>query len=32
MLDGEDEYYKSLSAVESPPEDDSFLSSPSSSS
>ncbi|NWH63691.1 MYO3B protein, partial [Geococcyx californianus] len=29
VLDGEDEYYKSLSAVESIPEDDSFLSSPS---
>ncbi|NXX88249.1 MYO3B protein, partial [Centropus bengalensis] len=29
VLDGEDEYYKSLSAVESVPEDDSFLSSPS---
>ncbi|XP_057279742.1 myosin-IIIb isoform X1 [Pezoporus wallicus] len=29
VLDGEDEYYKSLSAVESAPEDDSFLSSPS---
>lgn len=29
MLDSEDEYYKSLSAVESTPEDDSFLSSPS---
>ncbi|XP_009952413.1 PREDICTED: myosin-IIIb, partial [Leptosomus discolor] len=30
VLDGEDEYYKSLSAVDSIPEDDSFLSSPSS--
>ncbi|XP_066179441.1 myosin-IIIb [Sylvia atricapilla] len=29
VLDGEDEYYESLSAVESTPEDDSFLSSPS---
>ncbi|KAJ7415575.1 hypothetical protein WISP_77702 [Willisornis vidua] len=29
VLDGEDEYYESLSAVESAPEDDSFLSSPS---
>ncbi|XP_021255047.1 myosin-IIIb isoform X2 [Numida meleagris] len=29
VLDGEDEYYKSLSAVESIPEDDSCLSSPS---
>ncbi|XP_009070417.1 PREDICTED: myosin-IIIb-like, partial [Acanthisitta chloris] len=29
VLDGEDEYYKSLSAVESVPEDDNFLSSPS---
>ncbi|XP_067994725.1 myosin-IIIb isoform X10 [Melanerpes formicivorus] len=29
VLDGEDEYYKSLSAVESTSEDDSFLSSPS---
>ncbi|XP_010567710.1 PREDICTED: myosin-IIIb-like [Haliaeetus leucocephalus] len=29
VLDGEDEYYKSLSAVESIPEDESFLSSPS---
>ncbi|XP_061198708.1 myosin-IIIb isoform X1 [Neopsephotus bourkii] len=29
VLDGEDEYYKSLSAAESAPEDDSFLSSPS---
>ncbi|XP_059676539.1 myosin-IIIb [Gavia stellata] len=29
VLDGEDEYYKSLSAVESIPEDDSFLNSPS---
>ncbi|XP_009704610.1 PREDICTED: myosin-IIIb-like, partial [Cariama cristata] len=29
VLDGEDEYYKSLSAVESIPEDDSFLCSPS---
>ncbi|XP_074766473.1 myosin-IIIb isoform X10 [Athene noctua] len=32
VLDGDDEYYKSLSAIESVPEDDSFLSSPSSSS
>ncbi|XP_049663995.1 myosin-IIIb isoform X8 [Accipiter gentilis] len=29
VLDGEDEYYKSLSAAESIPEDESFLSSPS---
>ncbi|XP_031969905.1 myosin-IIIb isoform X9 [Corvus moneduloides] len=29
VLDGEDEYYESLSAVESTPEDDDFLSSPS---
>ncbi|XP_032549238.1 myosin-IIIb isoform X8 [Chiroxiphia lanceolata] len=29
VLDGEDEYYESLSALESTPEDDSFLSSPS---
>ncbi|XP_026708119.1 myosin-IIIb isoform X11 [Athene cunicularia] len=32
VLDGDDEYYKSLSAIESVPEDDSLLSSPSSSS